>query len=198
MTLKSYSNDSLLDYVNGITIENRHFLNNPPDDKPVEPSEKHVQIESNNRVDVPINNKVDDLVENDNKILLTATSSPKNDVSSTKAALVPNLTEKFCRFKDKPKESTSWLRRITEKPSEKSKKVSFLSEAKLGFCRELPFEYYHPSSCNNPDCDGNKKDVTLENPIGIMDKSVDSIGSCSLDVDASSTDFSGSYLVTIL
>lgn len=45
---------------------------------------------------------------------------------------------------------------------------------------------------NNNDRFKNNNNNYLLNNLNIMDKSVDSIGSCSLDVDAESTDFSGS------
>lgn len=54
---------------------------------------------------------------------------------------------------------------------------------KLGYCVEQPYDYYHP----------NKSRTHEATPDFMMDKSVDSIGSCSLDVDASSTDFSGIF-----
>lgn len=69
------------------------------------------------------------------------------------------------------------------------KRVSFDCGGKVGFCTELPFECYHPESR------GFDTDDVIDSPkTEIMDKSVDSIGSCSLDVDASSTDFSGSEM----
>lgn len=76
-----------------------------------------------------------------------------------------------------------------------SKRVSFESDkssGKVGFCTELPYEHYHPGlrAPGIPETD----DVIAHPTTGIMDKSVDSIGSCSLDVDASSTDFSGSAI----
>ncbi|GLV36298.1 vulcan [Carabus blaptoides fortunei] len=58
---------------------------------------------------------------------------------------------------------------------------------RLGFCTDLPYDFYHPQFNETSDEATSVPDI-------IMDKSVDSIGSCSLDVDASSTDFSDSSL----
>lgn len=50
-----------------------------------------------------------------------------------------------------------------------------------------------PSDKSNNSCASrNNNNSSLFNNLNIMDRSVDSIGSCSLDVDAESTDFSGS------
>lgn len=59
---------------------------------------------------------------------------------------------------------------------------------RLGFCTDLPYDFYHQTF-------NEKSDEAASAPDIIMDKSVDSIGSCSLDVDASSTDFSGTGLL---
>lgn len=45
---------------------------------------------------------------------------------------------------------------------------------------------------NNSNANRNNNNSSLFSNLNIMDRSVDSIGSCSLDVDAESTDFSGS------
>lgn len=94
---------------------------------------------------------------------------------------VSRRTFDFERCKNKLKfiDHSPLFDKLRPKSKTKDKRVSFgtSDSQKLGFCKELPFEYYHP----------NRNGVER----GMMDKSVDSIGSCSLDVDASSTDFSG-------
>lgn len=104
-----------------------------------------------------------------------------------------DLNGKVANGTDKSKQNGNCGNAVNKKllsAHEKSKRVSFETDkvgSKVGFCT---FDFYHPAARGSgiPGSD----DVTAAKDT-VMDKSVDSIGSCSLDVDASSTDFSGIF-----